>query len=59
VTIIAFKILFSILNSQVTVCSVTVLTSFTCQAAEYHNIITWAVIINACITVNMAFILLL
>jgi hypothetical protein len=44
--IIAFRILLSVLNSLVTVCSVTILTSVTCQTAEYHNIITWAVVIN-------------
>ena len=57
--IIAFRILLSVLNSQVTVCSVTVLASITCQAAEYHNIITWAVVINVSVTVFMAFPLLL
>ena len=57
--IIAFKILLPVLNSQVTVCSVTVLASITCQAAEYHNKITWAVVINICVTVIMAFPLLL
>ena len=44
--IIAFRILLSVLNVQVTVCSVTILASITCQAAGYHNIITWLVVIN-------------
>jgi hypothetical protein len=57
--IIAFRILLSVLNVQVTVCSVTILASITCQAAGYHNIITWLVVINICITVIMTFPLLL
>ena len=44
--IIAFIILILVLNSLVTVFSVTVLASSTFQASEYHNIITWVVIIN-------------
>jgi len=38
---------------------VTYLALFTCQKAEYHSIITWAELINMCITVIMEVHLLL
>jgi len=38
---------------------VTYLALFSCQTAEYQDIITWAVLINMCITVIIEVLLLL